>query len=153
MKSVLIALSIFSSSLLFAIEPTSTVRLAIATQTYKCTFANQNLNCAAANEIEKKVIDLNKNGGKVQIADATRGLSLDLLASLNNGNVNYDLTLCSNTVCTINDVYSNPAGSINQVMLGQYNLTESSFYVLGVSISSSNGVVDFRSAINKLKRQ
>lgn len=152
MKSLLITASILLSSSLLAAEQGSTVKLAIATQTYKCTIANQNLSCAAANEIQKKVIDLNKNGGKVQIADAARGLSLDLSASLADGNVNYDLTLCSNTVCTINDVYSNSQGSISQIMLGQYNLTESSFYVLGVSISSTNGIVDFRNAINKLKR-
>ena len=152
MKSLLITLSILSASSLFAVEPASTVKLSIATQTYKCTITNQNLNCAAANEIQTKVIDLSKNGGHIQIADAPRGLSMDVSTSLTNGNVNYDLSLCSNTVCTINDVYSNAAGSINQIMLGQYNLTESSFYVLGVSISSTNGIVDFKTAINKLKK-
>lgn len=150
MKSLLIASLIFSASP-FAAEPSATVKLSLATQTYQCTIANQNLNCTPVNQIERKVMDINKNGGKVQIADAAKGLSLDLVTSLNNGNVLYDLTLCSNTACTINDVYSNANGSINQVMLGQYNITETSFFVLGVSLTNASGAVDFSEQINRLK--
>jgi hypothetical protein len=111
------------------------VKVTVGTQTYLCEIAAQ-LNCKAVNQVQQQEMALKKNGGKIQIADKDRGLSADIITSLDKNNVVYDITLCSSQSCSINTVTSDTTGNINQVMAGQYNITQKSFYVLGFFIST-----------------
>jgi hypothetical protein len=142
LQFLLSTILVCSASRQIKAENIDSVKLNIGTQTYQCTITNQNLDCKPVNDVERKIIDINKNNGHVQIADAPKGLSVDLNTNLNNGNVIYNITLCSNTSCSINNVYSGATGAINQIMLGQYNITEKSFFVLGVSLTNSNKILD-----------
>lgn len=144
-------LLIFPLSTFAADTNSDTIKINVATQTYQCTIANQSLSCNPVNQVEQKVLEVKKNDGKIQVADNPKGLSFDLSTSINNGNVLYDITLCSNTSCTVNNVYSGPNGAINQILLGQYNITEKSFYVLGVSLSSQNKILDIGEKIHLIK--
>lgn len=135
------------------------IKLNIATQTYQCTISDQKLNCNPTNAVQSKVLEIGKNNGGITVSDTPKGLSLEINTQLNNNNVNYNLTLCSNTACSINNVFSDNLGSINQLTMGQYNITEKSFFVLGVSIVSLksnsnlnlNDTIDFNSAIHSLE--
>lgn len=142
-------LCLFFSNQIFAAD---TIKLNVATQTYQCQIANQNLNCQPVNQVQSKIIDMPRSNGRINVADAPRNLDLEIDTALNNNNMIYTLTLCSAKTCTINDVYSNATGGINQVMLGQYDITETSFYVLGVSVTNGTGVLDFSNSIEKLQQ-
>ena len=125
-----------------------TVKVSVGTQTYLCTLTSQ-LTCNPTNQVQQQVMNLKKNGGKIQIADKERGLSADIDTSLDHNNVIYDLTLCSDKTCSISTVNSDAVGNINQLMLGQYNITEKSFYVLGFFINSQGKAMDFEAALLK----
>ena len=127
------------------------VKLSVASQTFQCSIANQQLNCKPLNQPVEQTVDLAKNNGKFTVADTDKGLSLDISTTLDGGNVNYNLTECSNTVCTLNNVYSDSSGSINQVIAGQYNLTEASFYVLGVSLTNQNKILNIGQQLAKIQ--
>ncbi len=153
MKNVLLcsAISLLLSAASFADDtPTNTasdtVKVLVGTQTFKCDL-NGSLSCKAINEIQQKEMVVKKDGGKIQIAEQSKGLSADIVTSLNNGNVIYDITLCSNTVCTVSDNNGGSNGYINQSMFGQYNITEKTFYVLGFFINSENNSVNLSESI------
>lgn len=150
MRLTLLIPLLFSISTYAAETNSDTFKINVATQTYQCTVNNQSLKCNPINQVEQKVLDLKKNDGKIQVADNAKGLSFDLATSLNNGNIIYDITMCSNTACTVNTIYSGSNGAINQIMLGQYNITESSFFVLGVSLSSQNQILNISEKIQSL---
>ncbi|MGZ3807585.1 MAG: hypothetical protein ACXVCE_05825 [Bacteriovorax sp.] len=117
-----------------------TVKATIGTQTYLCELTTQ-LSCKAVNQVQQKEMLLKKNAERIQIEDKDRGLSAEVSTSLDNNNVVYDLTLCSSQSCSMSTVTSDPSGNINQVMSGQYNITQKSFYVLGFFISThANGL-------------
>jgi hypothetical protein len=150
MLKVMPFLILFCSNLFAADTNTDVVKINVATQTYQCTIT-QNLSCTPVNQVEQKVMEINKNGGKVSIADAPKGLSVDLVSSVTNGNIFYDITLCSSKACSLNNVAGGATGSIAQTMFGQYNITEKSFYVIGVSFNTTIKLVDFESKIHNLK--
>ncbi|MGZ3787880.1 MAG: hypothetical protein ACXVLQ_05120 [Bacteriovorax sp.] len=117
-----------------------TVKATIGTQTYLCELTTQ-LSCKAVNQVQQKEMLLKKNAERIQIEDKDRGLSAEVSTSLDNNNVVYDLTICSSQSCSMSTVTSDPSGNINQVMSGQYNITQKSFYVLGFFISThANGL-------------
>ena len=113
-----------------------TIKVMVGTQTYQCEIANQSLSCKPVNSVQQKEMNIKKNGGRIQITDAPRGLSVEITTSLDNTQVNYNASLCSNTVCTVTDNNGGVNGYINQTMFGQYNITEKSFFVLGFFINS-----------------
>ncbi len=132
--------SAFKCFFLFLLTATSTfaddfVKVTVGTQTYHCELTNQ-LNCTAVNQVQKKEILLKKQAGKVQIEDKERNLSAEVITSLDNNNVVYDMTLCSSQSCSLITNTSDATGNINQVISGQYNITQNSFYVLGFFIST-----------------
>jgi hypothetical protein len=106
-----------------------TVRLFAATQTYFCEMSDQ-MNCKAVNQPQQKEILLNKNGGNVRIEDKEHKLSANAYVSMENTNVAYEMTLCSEQVCSVSVMITDSTGTITQSMSGQYNLTQKSFYVL-----------------------
>ncbi len=122
------------------------VKVTVGTQTYLCEITNQ-LNCKAVNLVQQKEILLKKNNGKIQIQDKERNLEAEIDTSLNNNNVVYDLTLCSTTSCTMSTVTSDNGGSINQILSGQYNITQKSFYVLGFFISTKAVMINLEEKI------
>ena len=127
-----------------------TVKVTVGTQTYLCELTSQ-LNCKAVNQLQKQDIQLKKNAGQISIADKERNLTADIATTLENNNVVYDVTLCSSQACSLSTVTSDPTGNINQVMSGQYNITQKSFYVLGFFISThANGVNLEENLLNKL---
>ena len=123
-----------------------TVKVTVGTQTYHCEI-NSELSCKAVNEIQQKAILLKKNGGEVGVEDKPRGLTADTVTSLNGTNVVYDVTICSAQSCSISTVTSDSTGTINQVISGQYNITQKSFDVLGFFISTHAGVVNLQEKI------
>lgn len=129
---------------------TDTVKINVATQTYQCTIT-QSLTCTPVNQVQTKIMEINKVDGKISIADAPKGLSMDLVSSVENGNVYYDITICSSKSCSLNNVAGGTTGKIAQTMFGQYNITEKSFYVLGVSYNTDNAPIDFQRKISALK--
>lgn len=146
-KTVLLLSLLLSSTIVLAAD---TINVTIGTQTYFCELASQ-LNCKAVNQLQKEDIQLKKNGSVVSIADKERNLSAEIATSLNNNNVVYDLTLCSSQACSLSTVTSDPAGTINQVASGQYNITQKSFYVLGFFISTHSKGINFEERLlNKL---
>jgi hypothetical protein len=122
------------------------VKVVVGTQTYRCELGAE-LNCHPVNEVQQKTILLKKNGGAVNVEDKPRNLSADLSTSLNNGLVVYDVTLCSGQSCSISTVTTDSTGTIDQVLSGQYNITQKSFDVLGFFISSHVGFINFSDKI------
>jgi hypothetical protein len=118
-----------------------TQKVLIGTQTYQCDI-NPQLSCKAINNVQQKEILIKKNGGKIQIADAPKGLSADIDTTFENSQMSYDITLCSKTVCTTSNSNGGQNGYINQTMFGQYNITEKTFFVLGFFINSENHPVN-----------
>jgi hypothetical protein len=123
-----------------------TVKVTVGTQTYLCEITNQ-LNCKATNQVQKADMQLKKNAGQINIQDKERKLNGEIATSLDHGNVVYDLTICSAESCSLSTVTTDPNGSINQVMSGQYNITQKSFYVLGFFISTHASDVNFEDKI------
>lgn len=142
----LVSGQVFSKDLTDAPTDDSTVKAVVGTQTYQCTL-NPNLSCKAVNELQKKEIVLKKNGGQVSLVDSARNLSADISTTLDGVNVVYDITLCSGLACSISTVTTNAAGSINQVMSGQYNITEKSFFVLGAFISNQKAEINLEEKV------
>jgi hypothetical protein len=142
MKKLLLS---FGATLLFLnlsnAKADDTVSVLVGTQTYQCTTAG-GLKCNAVNSVQQQQMTIKKNGGKIQIADSARNLSADISTSVDNNEMSYDVAFCSKTVCTQSSSNGGAVGYINQTMFGQYNLTESSFYVLGFFISSQNKALD-----------
>ena len=129
-----------------------TVKVTVGTQSYHCDLGSE-LNCKAINEVQQKVINLKKNGGQVGAEDKVRGLSADVITSLNGNNVVYDVTICSGQSCSISTVTSDLTGKINQVISGQYNITQKSFDILGFFISTQANAINLQETIlNKLER-
>jgi len=152
-KNILIGMIVLNSlGTLMAYEATGdTVKLNVATQTFQCNITNQSLNCSPINQVSQKTIDVPKNAGKFQVQDSPKGLSMDVSTAFADSEVSYHMTLCSNTTCTINDSYGGAEGRIDQVMYGQYNLTEKSFSVLAVAISSTASNVNLLNRIQNAK--
>jgi hypothetical protein len=127
-----------------------TVRVTVGTQTYHCEIGTA-LTCNPVNEVQQKTILLKKNGGNLSVEDKARNLSAYTVTSLSGAKVVYDITICSSQSCSISTVTSDSSGNINQVISGQYNITQKSFDVLGFFISTQNGVVDLQAKIQNLK--
>ncbi|MDD4974087.1 MAG: hypothetical protein PHY93_07030 [Bacteriovorax sp.] len=123
-----------------------TVKVTVGTQSYHCDLGAE-LSCKAVNEVQQKAIVLKKNGGQVGVEDKARGLNADAVTSLNGTNVVYDVTICSGQSCSISTVTSDSTGKINQVISGQYNITQKSFDVLGFFISTQAGVTELQEII------
>ncbi len=113
------------------------IKVLVGTQTYHCE-TNGGLSCKAINAVQQKEIFIKKNGGKIQVVDEPRNLSADITTTMDNGEMNYDITLCSQSVCTQNSSNGGASGIIDLTMFGQFLLSEKSFYVLGFFISSQN---------------
>lgn len=148
MKNLLLTLgtTLFFLNLAHADVPAAdSVNVIVGTQTYLCTTSG-GLKCNPVNTVQQSQFTLLKNGDKVQIADSARGLSADITTSVKNGLMSYGIVLCSKTVCTQSSNNGGAAGYINQMMFGQYNLTESSFYVLGFFITSQNKAMDLETS-------
>ena len=125
--------------------------MTVGTQTYHCDLGAE-LNCKAVNEVQQKAILIKKNGGQVGVEDKPRGLTADAVTSLSGTNVVYDLTICSPQACSIATTTSDSLGKINQVVSGQYNITQKSFDVLGFFISTQAGIVNLEEqVIHKIK--
>lgn len=105
------------------------VKIMISTQVFHCDL-DEKLHCQAISQIQQEEFLLKKDGGRVQLEDKEHGLNADIVTSLDNNNVIYDMTLCSSESCTMSTINSDSNGNINQSMSGQYNLTQKSFYVL-----------------------
>lgn len=145
----LISLLLISSNIAQADD---TVKVTVGTQTYYCEITTQ-LNCKAVNQLQKKEIQLKRNAGQVSIEDKERGLTADIATSLDNNNMVYDLTLCSSQACSLSTVTTDPTGNIKQVMSGQYNITQKTFYVLGFFISThANGANMEENLLSKLSK-
>jgi len=112
-----------------------TVRVLIGTQSYSCQF-NPELSCAPLNELQKAVMDLKKNGGGVDINDKERNLAGAIRTSVAEGKVNYGMTICSLDSCSAVDTSGGVNGDINQVISGQYKVSETSFNVLAFFITT-----------------
>ena len=125
-----------------------TVKVRVGTQSYHCEL-NPELSCKAVNEVQQKVILLKKNGGQVGVEDKLRGLTADAVTSLNGTDIVYDVTICSAQSCSISTVTSDSTGKINQVISGQYNITQKAFDVLGFFISTQAGVTNLKDLILK----
>lgn len=122
------------------------IKVNVGTQTYLCQITTQ-LECKAVNQIQQKEITLKKNSGKIQIEDKERNLAADIATSLDNNNIVYDITLCSSQSCSLSTITSDTTGRINQVMSGQYNINEKSFYVLGFFINNHGTNINFEQKI------
>lgn len=122
------------------------VSVVVGTQTYQCSMT-EGLKCNPVNAVQQQQITLKKNGGKIQIADSARGLSVDIATSVENNQVSYDATFCSNTVCTLSTNNGGVNGYIDQTMFGQYNITEKTFYVLGFFITSQNKTINLKEKV------
>jgi hypothetical protein len=112
-----------------------TVKVTVGTQTFHCELG-QALSCKAINQIQQKAIVLKKTGGQVSVEDKPRGLSAEVVTSLNGTNVVYDMSVCSTQTCSLSTVTSDSSGKIDQVISGQYNMTQKSFDVIGFFIST-----------------
>lgn len=123
-----------------------TVKVMVGTQTYFCEIAGQ-LNCKAVNQLQKQEMLLKRNAGQISIQDKERNLTADISTTLDNNNIIYDLTLCSAQACTISTAASNAAGDVNQIMVGQYNITQKSFYVLGFFINNHSSNVNIEESL------
>lgn len=123
-----------------------TVTALVGTQTYQCTMGTD-LVCNPVNTLQQKQIVLNKNGSSFQIADAARGLEALIETSVTDGDMSYDITFCSSTVCTVSSSNGGPDGYINQTMFGQYNITEKTFFVLGFFITTQSKVTNLKDLI------
>lgn len=112
------------------------VKVLIGTQTYFCQITDQ-LSCQAANQVQQQQVLIKKDGAKLEITDDKYNLKATIETSLNQSkSVVYDFTLCSKESCTVSTATTDSAGTINHMMLGQYNITQKSFYVLGFFISN-----------------
>ncbi|MBC7538922.1 MAG: hypothetical protein H7281_08875 [Bacteriovorax sp.] len=127
----------------FAVD---TVKVTVGTQTYHCDLGAE-LSCKAVNEVQQKAIVLKKVGGQVGVEDKARGLTAEAVTSLSGTNVVYDVTICSGQSCSISTLTTDSTGTINQVISGQYNITQKSFDVLGFFISTQTPVVDLQEKI------
>ncbi|MDO9182720.1 MAG: hypothetical protein Q7U04_09940 [Bacteriovorax sp.] len=131
-----------------------TMKITVGTQSYHCELGST-LDCKAVNEVQQKTIMLKKNGGSIGVEDKPRALSADAITSLNGTNVVYDVTICSAQSCSISTLTTDSAGKINQVISGQYNITQKSFDIIGFFISSQAGVANLQeivlSKLGKLK--
>jgi hypothetical protein len=149
----LIGLAFLSSSSIFSAE-LDTVKVFVATQSYHCELGAA-LNCKAVNEVQSKVIAMKKSGGQLLIEDKPRGLSAEVVTSLDKTNVVYDTTLCSNEACSIITSNSDSTGRVNQTASGQYNITQKAFDVMAFLITSdvnAAGIENrFLHSINLLK--
>lgn len=116
-----------------------TIKVTVGTQSYHCELGAE-LKCLAVNDIQRKTIQLKKNDGSVAVEDKPRGLSIDVSTSLSEGRVVYDLTTCSLQSCSISTVTTDFSGSINQVVSGQYNITQKSFDIIGIFLTTQNGL-------------
>jgi len=143
MRKIFLSFLLILSTNLFAED---TVKVLVGTQTYLCEITNQ-LNCKAVNQVQKAEIQLKKNAGNVTIEDKERKLNAEIATTLDHNNVIYDLTICSAESCSLSTITSDPNGSINQVMSGQYNITQKSFYVLGFFISTQANTINFEEKI------
>lgn len=151
MNRYLLAIVLFLISTTVVLADDS-VKVTVGTQTYLCELSNE-LNCKAVNAVQQKVILLKKQSGKVQIEDKVKGLSAEVITNFVNNNVVYDMTLCSNLSCSISTTTSDATGNINQVMSGQYNITQNSFYVLGFFISTHANPINLEEKILNTKFQ
>lgn len=143
MSKIIILLCLLVSTAAIADD---TVKVTVGTQTYLCEITSQ-LNCKAANQVQKTDLQLKRNGGQINIQDKDRKLNAEIATSLDYNNMIYDLTICSAETCSQSTVTTDPNGSINQVMAGQYNITQKSFYVLGFFISTHATDVSFEDKI------
>jgi hypothetical protein len=116
-----------------------TIKVTIGTQSYHCDLGAE-LKCVSVNEVQRKTIQLKKNDGSAGVEDKPRGLSVDVLTSLNKGQIVYDLTICSSQSCSISTVTTDSSGSIDQMVSGQYNITQKSFDVIGFFITTNTGL-------------
>jgi hypothetical protein len=135
-----LAIILFSGILAFGAHSAmadDTVKVLVGTQTYQCEI-NTVLTCKAVNALQQKEMTVKKSGGKIQIADAAKGLSIDIDTTFENADMSYAVTLCSNTACTLSSSNGGANGYINQTMFGQYNITEKSFFVIGFFITTQN---------------
>lgn len=123
-----------------------TVTALVGTQTYLCTMGTE-LVCEPANELQQQQIELKKDGSAFKIADELRGLEALVETSVTEGDMSYDVTFCSKTVCTVSSSNGGSEGYINQTMFGQYNITEKSFYVLGFFITTQNKAANLKDLI------
>lgn len=144
MKKLMLCLGSFL--LISGAQAADTVTALIGTQTYQCSFG-PDLVCKPANELQQKQIVLKKNGSSLKIADAPRGLEAIIDTSVTDGDMSYDITFCSKTVCTLSSNNGGPEGYINQTMLGQYNMTEKTFFVLGFFITTQNKAANLQDLI------
>jgi hypothetical protein len=145
MSKTIAIMSLFLLSITTSFADDS-VKVTVGTQTYLCEITTQ-LSCKATNQVQQQAIQLKKNAGSIHIEDKERNLKADIDTSLDHNNVVYDFTLCSAQTCSINSTTTNPAGNINQVMLGQYNITQKSFYIIGAFISTQAAEVNFEQKI------
>ena len=123
-----------------------TVKVTVGTQTYHCELGAE-LSCKAINQVQQKSLLLKKNGGQVGVEDKPQGLNADVSTSLNGTNVVYDFTICSAQTCSVTTTTSDSTGKINQVISGQYNITQKSFNILGFFISNQAGAIDLQEQV------
>lgn len=141
----LICLFVLASNLALADD---SVRVTVGTQTYHCELGAE-LNCTAINEVQQKTIMLKKSGGEVGAEDKAHKLSASVLTTLSGTNVVYEMTICSSKTCSLTSTTSDSSGAIDQVVSGQYNITEASFDVIGFFITTNTGMTNFQDKIQQ----
>lgn len=117
------------------------VNLIIGAQTYLCEQANEQISCHAVGELQRKQVSIYKSGGYIGLKDKARNLTAEIVTSVVDTSVVYKATLCSRQTCSNSHVWTDPKGTVNQVMSGQYNITQKSFYILGFFLTTS-GTLD-----------
>jgi len=123
-----------------------TVTVLVGTQTYQCTMGTE-VECVPANELQQQQIVLKKDGSAFKIADEPRGLDALVETFVTDGDMSYDITFCSKTVCTVSSSNGGSEGYINQTMFGQYNITEKTFFVLGFFITTQNKAANLKDLV------
>jgi hypothetical protein len=123
-----------------------TVTALVCAQTYQCTMGTE-LVCKPVNELQQQEVVLKKDGSVFRIADEARELDALIETSVTDGDMSYDITFCSKTVCTVSSSNGGAEGYINQTMFGQYNITEKTFYVLGFFITTQNKAANLKDLI------
>lgn len=123
-----------------------TVTALIGAQTYKCVNGKEVV-CSPVNELKQQEVVLKKDGSTFSIADEDRKLDALIETSVDDGDMYYDITFCSQTVCTISSSNGGSEGYINQTMFGQYNITQESFFVLGFFITTQDKAANLKDLI------
>lgn len=146
MKKLLLCLGSLIAISTVSYADDETVTALVGAQTYKCTMETE-LVCKPVNELQQQEVVLKKNGSSLTIADDERGLDALIETSVADGDMSYDITFCSKTVCTVSSSNGGSDGYINQTMFGQYNITEKTFYVLGFFITTQNKAANLKALI------